>query len=66
MKIYKILGKNKNNEWLPVSVLYPKLVGFKETYDDLMSAQKAKGWLKQFIKNNPAVGPKLPYTIIEL
>ena len=42
---YQILGKKEDNQWVRIEELYPMLLEFKNEFDDLPSAQKAKGWL---------------------
>ena len=62
-KKYLIVGKTSANEWLPVSLLYPDLTDFPISYESLFLAQRAKGRLKQIIKNHPKLGKKVPYSI---
>jgi hypothetical protein len=65
-KKYIVLGKTSKNEWLPISLLYPKLENFPSSYDHLLDAQIAKGKLKMLIKSKPEIGKKTPYRIEEV
>jgi len=63
---YQILGKKEDNQWVRIEELYPMLLEFKNEFNDLPSAQKAKGWLKSYISSHPSIGRKFPYKIVEI
>jgi hypothetical protein len=60
---YVLLGKTSSNQWVPISLLYPNLLDFSDSYQTLEEAQVAKGHLKQIIGNRPELGKKVPYHI---
>lgn len=60
---YIIFGKTSGNQWVPISLLYPNLLDFSDSYETLEEAQVARGYLKQIIANRPELGKKVPYHI---
>ena len=66
MKKFLIVGKISENEWMPVTLIYPELENFSASYESLEEAQRAKGRLKGLISSRPHLGKKVPYRIDEI